>query len=228
MAGGFGARLKPLTNNVPKPLLHVGLKPILETIIDQLISYGFYNFIISTHFKAEMIKEYFGNGDKWGVSIQYVHEEKPLGTAGAIGLLPKNLPDIPIIMMNGDILTRVDFLAMLDFHIKSNAIATMGTRQFDYQVPYGVIESNENNSISSIIEKPVQKYFINAGIYVLDAKVRSLISGNDYLDMPQFLESQIKSKQLVNSFPIHEYWIDIGRVSEFDKANQEVHSLFDT
>ena len=146
MAGGVGSRLKPLTNNIPKPLLHVGDKPILETILDQLISYGFHNFFISTHYKADMIRDYFGDGKKWGVTIKYLHEEKPLGTAGALGLLPKNLPNIPIIMMNGDILTKVDFIAMLNYHVKNSGIATIGTRQYDFQVPFGVIKSNKNNT----------------------------------------------------------------------------------
>jgi dTDP-glucose pyrophosphorylase/predicted transcriptional regulator len=226
MAGGVGARLKPLTDKTPKPLLNVGMKPILEIIIDQLISYGFHNFFISINYKAEMIRDYFGDGEKWGVKIQYIHEKEPLGTGGALGLMPKNLPDLPIIMMNGDILTKLDFNAMLDYHIKNDGLATIGTREFDFQVPYGVIENSKNNIIKCISEKPVHKFFINAGIYILSKDILNLISGSHYLDMPQFLDSQIKLNKKVISFPIHEYWIDIGRISEFNKANLEVMSLF--
>jgi dTDP-glucose pyrophosphorylase len=225
MAGGIGSRLKPLTDNTPKPLLHVGLKPILETILDQFIACGFHNFYISTHYKAEMIQDYFGDGEQWGVSIHYVHEDKPLGTGGALGLLPKDLPDLPIIMMNGDILTKVDFTKILNYHIKNGGIATIATREYLLKVPYGVINAN-NNSVTSIIEKPVQKFFINAGIYVLSSDVIKMINGTDYLDMPQFLGSQIKLNQQINSFPIHEYWIDIGHTIEFDRANQEIKDLF--
>ena len=225
MAGGFGTRLKPLTNNFPKPLLNVGSKPIMETIIEQFIEFGFHNFFISTHYKSEMIKDYFGDGSKWNVSIQYVNEKKPLGTAGALGLLPKSNSDLPIIMMNGDILTKVNFNKLLEYHNKNIGIATMCLREYDFQVPYGVVEIKKNDVIK-IIEKPIHKFFINAGIYVLNPKIIESIKKLDYLDMPTLLEKQIENNKKVNSFPIHEYWIDIGRINQLDQANNEIKTLF--
>ena len=146
MAGGFGTRLKPLTDNCPKPLLKVGDKPILERVILHFIKSGFHNFYISTHYLPEMIQKHFGRGEKWGVSINYVHEEKPLGTGGALGLLPKDLPELPIIMMNGDVLTKVNLEALLAFHNENDANATMCVREYEYQVPFGVIESKGKKS----------------------------------------------------------------------------------
>ena len=219
MAGGFGKRLSPLTNDVPKPLLHVGNKPILETILNQFIENGFHNFYISTHYKAEMLWDYFGDGKKWGVTIQYIHEDIPLGTAGALGLLPDDIVSKPVIMMNGDLLTKVDFAQLLEFHNERNNIATMCVSKYDIQVPYGVIEQ-DNDKIKDIIEKPIHNFFINAGIYVLSPSIRKYIDGKSYLDMPHLLKQQIKNKETVNMFPIHEYWLDIGRMEEYERAHE--------
>lgn len=222
MAGGFGKRLRPLTNNTPKPLLKVGSKPILETILTQFIDAGFHNFFISTHFKAEKVSAHFGDGSKWGVSIQYVHEDTPLGTAGALGLLPNNVPKLPLIMMNGDLLTKVNFQHLLQFHLEHMGKATMCVREYDFQVPYGVIET-VGNKITSIVEKPVHKFFVNAGIYVLEPELIDQVDGLKYLDMPTLLESQIESGEQINSFPLHEYWLDIGHVDEYERANREIN-----
>jgi len=224
MAGGFGTRLQPLTEEKPKPLLIVGGKPILETILLQFIDSGFHNFFISTHYKAEMIRDYFGDGSNWGVSINYVHEDNPLGTAGSLGLLPKNLPNLPIILMNGDLLTRVDLEALLDYHNHNQGIATMCVRKYDFQVPYGVIKSHDYR-ITSIEEKPVHSFFVNAGIYILDSKLIQSISGNDYLDMPTLLNNNVKNGEVVNMFPIHEYWLDIGRKDHYNQAKKEIELL---
>lgn len=221
MAGGFGKRLRPLTNNIPKPLLKVGTKPILETILEQFIDAGFYNFYISTHYKAEMVRKHFGDGGQWGVNIQYVHEETPLGTAGALGLLPKTMPDLPILMMNGDLLTKVSLDGMLQFHNEHNSVATMCVREYDFQVPYGVV-TTEEHLVTGIIEKPIHKFFVNAGIYVLSPSLVKSVEGSKYLDMPQLLEQQIEKGSQVNMFPVHEYWLDIGRIEEFERANQEI------
>jgi len=224
MAGGFGKRLQPLTNDIPKPLLHVGDKPILETILDRFISAGFHNFFISTHYKAEMVRDHFGNGEKWGVTIQYIHEDEPLGTAGALGLLPKDIPDLPVLMINGDVLTMVNFEHLMSFHKEQGGIATMCVREYDFQVPYGVVETEDYN-ISSIIEKPVHSFFVNAGVYVIEPQLIRQVEGIGYLDMPSLFEQQIKSGAQINSFPIHEYWLDIGRVKEYEQANREVSDL---
>ena len=226
MAGGFGKRLSPLTNDVPKPLLHVGSKPILETILNQFVESGFHNFFISTHYKAEMLRDYFGDGSRWGVSIKYVHEETPLGTAGALGLLPNDAADLPIIMMNGDILTKVNFGHLLEFHNERKNIATMCVCKYDIQVPYGVIEQ-DGDMISNIIEKPIHNFFINAGIYVLNPSIKRDIDGRSYINMPNLLKQQIKKNENVNMFPIHEYWLDIGRMEEYERAHEVYGVEFD-
>jgi dTDP-glucose pyrophosphorylase/predicted transcriptional regulator len=225
MAGGFGERLKPLTDSVPKPLLKVGSKPILENILNQFIDSGFYNFYISTHYRPDMLREYFGNGGKWNVSIEYIHEKKPLGTAGGLGLLPRNLINLPIIIMNGDLLTKIDFKELLDFHLKEGGDATVCARQYDFQVPYGVIETT-GKQITSIEEKPIHKFFVNAGIYVLNPSMLDTIDGNSYLDMPNFLEEKINNLRQISMFPVHEYWLDVGRMDQFDKAQKDIKNIF--
>ncbi len=224
MAGGFGTRLQPLTNEKPKPLLNVGGKPILETILLQFVELGFHNFFVSTHYKAEMIHEHFGDGSRWGVSIHYIHEDKPLGTAGSLGLLPTDLLDLPIIMMNGDILTRVDFEALLEFHNHNKGIATMCVREYDFQVPYGVVKSKDCR-ITNIVEKPIHSFFVNAGIYVLSLELIKTINGDSYLDMPHLLDENIENGKVINMFPIHEYWLDIGQKDQYILANQEIASI---
>jgi dTDP-glucose pyrophosphorylase len=222
MAGGFGTRLKPLTDNCPKPLLKVGDKPILETLVLSFIKAGFHQFYISTHYLPEMIREYFGDGTDWGVSINYVHEEQPLGTGGALGLLPKNLPDLPVIMMNGDVLTKVDLEALLAFHNENNANATMCVREYEYQVPFGVIES-EGNIIKSMVEKPIQRFHVNAGIYVVGRKIVEQVKDNEVVDMPSLLERHLDNNVLL--FPFHEYWLDIGRMDDFNRAQIDYKTL---
>ena len=222
MAGGFGTRLKPLTNSCPKPLLKVGDKPILETVLLSFIKSGFHNFYISTHYLPEMIREYFGSGDRWGVSISYVHEEHPLGTGGALGLLPKDLPDLPVIMMNGDVLTKVNFKSLLDFHNENNANATMCVREYEYQVPFGVIE-NDGNKIVSMVEKPTHLFHVNAGIYVIGREIIDGVRHNEVIDMPTLLERYLNNNVLM--FPFHEYWLDIGRVDDFNRAQTDIKAL---
>ena len=224
MAGGFGTRLLPLTKETPKPLLKVGKLPILETIITQFIDAGFHNFYISTHYKAEMVRKHFGDGSAWGVSIQYIHETKPMGTAGSLGLLPRDIQDLPILVMNGDLLTKVNFEHLLEFHKEQGGVATMCVREYDFQVPYGVIESKECR-ITSIVEKPVHQFFVNAGIYVLDPALVKSVDGKTYLDMPSLLKSRIENGEQVDTFPLHEYWIDIGHLEEFERANREVVNI---
>jgi len=221
MAGGFGTRLRPLTNDLPKPLIYVGDRPILERILDQFIETGFHDFYISTHYKAEMVREHFGDGAEWGITIQYVHENEPLGTAGALGLLPNDISSLPIIMMNGDILTKVNFRQVLDFHNQEKGVATMCVREYDFQVPYGVIES-ESTRVKKITEKPVHKFFVNAGIYILENSLARAITGNNYLDMPNLLEREINKGNHVNMFPVHEYWMDIGRVDDLEVARSDL------
>jgi dTDP-glucose pyrophosphorylase/predicted transcriptional regulator len=225
MAGGFGKRLRPLTDDIPKPLLKVGSKPILEMILEQFVNSGFKNFYISTHYKAEMLEEYFGDGEKWGVDINYIHEQEPLGTAGMLGLLPDTLPEIPILVMNGDLLTKVNFEHLLRSHEEMGGVATMCVREYDFQVPYGVVQT-EGQQLTGIVEKPIHKFFVNAGIYVLNSEVYRLVDGKSYLDMPQLLENRINNNDQVNMFPLHEYWLDIGRIDEYERAQNEVVEMF--
>lgn len=225
MAGGFGTRLKPLTDTCPKPMLHIGNKPILETVIRSFIKAGFVNFYISTHYMPEQIQAHFGNGDELGININYVHEECPLGTGGALGLLPKDLPEgLPLIMMNGDVLTKVDFQRLLDFHVENDADATMCVREYDYQIPYGVI-NGEGSKISSMVEKPIQRFFVNAGIYVVSPRVVASVPINHHIDMPTLLERHMHERDNVLMFPIHEYWLDIGRMDDFNRAQADIHTL---
>ena len=221
MAGGFGKRLAPLTNNTPKPLLKVGDKPILENVINQFIDAGFYNFYISTHYRAEMVQKYFGDGSNLNVSIRYIYENEPLGTAGSLGLLPDNLPKLPILMMNGDLLTKVDFKELLRFHLQEGEDVTMCVREYDFQIPYGVVETDGKHVIS-IEEKPVHRFFVNAGIYVLNPSMLDMVDGKSYLDMPKLLEQKMRESGKISMFPVHEYWLDIGQIEQFDQAQRDV------
>lgn len=221
MAGGFGTRLRPLTNNCPKPMLKVGDKPILEQILLNFVEAGFHRFYISTHYMPEVIRDHFGNGEKWGVSIQYVHEDEPLGTGGALGLLPHDEIDQPLFMMNGDLLTSLNLLSFLEFHKTHNGVTTMCVREYEHQVPYGVITS-EGTRIKSMVEKPIHRFFVNAGIYLLDPAVVKSVEPGTRIDMPTLLEQQIDAGKTVNMFPIHEYWLDIGRMDDFHKAQTEM------
>ena len=224
MAGGFGTRLRPLTNNCPKPMLKVGDKPILEQILMNFVDAGFHRFYISTHYMPEVIRDYFGDGEKWGVSIQYVHEDEPLGTGGALGLLPHDEIDQPMFMMNGDLLTSLNLHSFLEFHESHGSVATMCVREYEHQVPYGVITS-EGARIKSMVEKPVHRFFVNAGIYLLSPELVKSVEKGTRIDMPTLLERQIDTGRKVNMFPIHEYWLDIGRMDDFNKAQNEIGQL---
>jgi NDP-sugar pyrophosphorylase family protein len=224
MAGGLGTRLRPLTDDIPKPLLKVGNKPILETIIRNFAEHGFVNITISLNYKGDMIKDYFGDGSDFGVNIDYVEENKRLGTAGALSLLKEN-PHEPFFVMNGDLLTDVNFSHLLDFHSFGNSTATMCVREYEYQVPYGVIQTKDSD-ITSIVEKPIQKFFVNAGIYVLSPSVFNDIPENEFFDMPTLFNILIEKQKKVSSFPIHEYWLDIGRMSDFEQAQSEYFRIF--
>ena len=224
MAGGFGTRLKPLTDRCPKPMLKVGDKPLLEIAISNFILAGFSNFYLSTHYMPEQIKDYFGDGSKWNINITYLHEDTPLGTGGAVGMLPKEIPALPTIVMNGDILTKVDFQLLLRFHEENQSDATMCVREYDYQIPYGVI-NGEGNKITQMTEKPIQRFFVNAGIYVINPELINKVEPNVYVDMPSLLESKIAENGNVLMYPIHEYWLDIGRMDDFKQAQVDVCAL---
>jgi len=224
MAGGAGKRLHPLTTSTPKPMLRVGEKPILETIIEQLMEAGFRKFYVSIFYKGQVVRDYFGDGSKWGIDIEYLEESTPLGTAGALSLLPRSNDRHPIVVMNGDILTRVDFRQLLEFHEEQNGRLTMCVREYDFQVPYGVVELLEHR-VLRIKEKPMHKFFVNAGIYVIDEDLINGLLRDQAIDMPDFINTRIDHGQDVNVFPIHEYWLDIGLVEQYKKAQADVSSL---
>ncbi|MFD0696251.1 nucleotidyltransferase family protein [Paenibacillus sp. GCM10027628] len=224
MAGGLGTRLRPLTDDCPKPLLNIGGRPLLETIISNLEKNGFRNIFISVNYRAEMIEKYFGDGSQFGVNIRYIHEEQRMGTAGALTLLPE-APTKPIIIMNGDLLTKVNFKQLLEFHIEREAKATMCVRDYEFQVPYGVININEHR-IKSIVEKPIQRYYVNAGIYVLNPEVLKRIPKETFYDMPTLYEQLVHSNEESVVFPIREYWLDIGRMDDYNRANVEFMEVF--
>lgn len=224
MVGGLGTRLYPLTKNTPKPMLKVGNKPILETIILNFKKYGFTNIILSVSYKSEIIEEYFQDGRDFGVNIEYIHEEKRMGTAGALSLVREKLNE-PFFVMNGDLLTNINFEHMMDYHLQNNSIATMGVREYDFQVPYGVVNV-DGIDIKSIEEKPVHNFFVSGGVYVLSADVLKFIPQNEYFDMPTLFENIIADGKKSISFPIREYWLDIGRMEEYEKANNEYHEVF--
>jgi dTDP-glucose pyrophosphorylase len=224
MAGGLGTRLRPLTETVPKPMLNVGNKPLLQTIIEGFVAHGFRKFCISVNYKADMLMDYFGDGKDFGVEIIYLKEDRRLGTAGALGLL-SDLPDLPMIMMNGDILTKVNYDHLLNFHAQHSPAVTMCVREYDFQIPYGVVEIDEHR-MRDMVEKPVQSYFVNAGIYVLEPEVVKQVSSNSYVDMPQLIQQCQKKGRDVAVFPVHEYWLDIGRMDDFDRAQLDIRRFF--
>jgi dTDP-glucose pyrophosphorylase len=219
MAGGLGTRLHPLTEETPKPMLKVGGKPILETIIQSFIDQGFTNFFVSVNYKANIISEYFGDGSRLGAKINYLHEKSRLGTAGGLSLLPRDI-HAPIIVMNGDLLTRISVDALLDFHERESAVATMVVREDHYQVPYGVVEV-DGTQIVGVEEKPIQRHLVNAGIYVISQDGLSNIPGDTFYDMPTHFAKLAANGHRTAAFPLHEYWVDIGRLDELERAQRE-------
>lgn len=228
MAGGLGSRLSPLTDNCPKPLLKVGGTPVLETILQGFIEKGFDNFYISVNYKSEMIEEYFGDGSRWGVTIQYLRENKQLGTAGSVRLMPEK-PDLPIIVMNGDLLTKVDFKQLLEFHVNnhnlSQTMATMCVREYNMQIPYGVVKQ-EGSRLVRLDEKPVQRFFVNGGIYVFQPEMIDLIPEDSYFDMTDFFDKMMEKDYKTVVFQIREYWMDIGHHRDFETADGEYGEIF--
>ncbi len=221
MAGGFGKRLYPLTDETPKPMLPVGDRPLMEHIIDQLREAGIEKVNVTTHFMPEKIKKHFGNGQEFGVNIEYVSEDRPLGTAGALGLMEK--PNQPMLVINGDILTRVDFRSMLDFHREHRADLTVAVRRYDLQIPYGVIET-EGVQITQVREKPLYTFFVNAGIYLLEPNAHQYIPTNERFDMTDLIDRLIAEGRTVISFPIREYWLDIGQPDDYKQAQEDLQN----
>jgi len=224
MAGGLGERLGALTRDRPKPMLNVGGRPLLETIVRNVVQQGFKNIFISVNYKAEMIVDHFGDGSALGATIQYIHEAERLGTAGALGLLPAH-SDLPVVVMNGDILTTINYGALLDFHNGTPAQATMAVREHKVHVPYGVVTTSEGY-LQTIREKPTESWFVSAGIYVIGRAALDHVERGIRIDMPTVLERIVANKGRVAIYPIREYWLDIGRMEDFEQAHAEFHEVF--
>lgn len=219
MAGGLGTRLRPLTEDVPKPMLPVGDKPLLEHILSSIRKAGITQANVTTHYKPEMIEQYFGDGKRFGIDLAYVNEDEPLGTAGALSLL--EAPQEPLLVINGDILTAVDFRAMLKFHQQHHAALTVAVRQYDVRVPYGVLDC-DGHLVKRLSEKPVHHYLVNAGIYLLAPAVFHSIPRHQRFDMTDLIELLIENGNRVVSFPVIEYWLDIGQHKDYMQAQEDV------
>lgn len=224
MVGGLGKRLRPLTDETPKPLLKVGGRPLIETIVQSFASQGFRNFFLSVNYRAQLFEAHFGDGEQHGVSIDYLHEDQQLGTAGALRLLPGRAPG-PLIVMNGDLLTSVDFRHLLAFHRAQGSVATMCVRDYNFDVPYGVALI-EDHRLIGLSEKPRHHFFVNAGIYVLEPEALDLIPPDGAFHMTQLFQMLIDQERATTVFPIREYWLDIGQVADLERAQGDFQAVF--
>lgn len=224
LAGGLGTRLRPLTEDVPKPMLKVGDKPIIETIIEQFKQNGFTNILISVNYKAHVIEDYLKDGKHLGVNIQYIKETKRLGTAGPIRLAKEYLTE-PFFVMNGDLLTNLNLSNMMDFHINNGFDLTIATKKYEIQIPYGVVKIDDI-AVTGMDEKPIIGYFINAGIYCLNPKLIDYIPEDEYYDFNVLINRAIDDNLSIGSFPITEYWMDIGQMADYQKAANDYYNIF--
>jgi dTDP-glucose pyrophosphorylase len=215
MAGGFGTRLRPLTDDRPKSMLPIGNRPLLEILVEQLERAGIKRINVATHYRADVIEQHFGDGRRFNVDIEYVNEGQPLGTAGALAMLDPS--DEPVLVINGDIVTQVNFGAMLDFHRTNSADMTVAVRPFEVAVPYGVVTVS-GVLVTGVSEKPVYRAFINAGIYLVGGEARRVIASGERCDMPDLIARLLAAGRRVVSFPLREYWIDIGQADDYAKA----------
>lgn len=221
MAGGLGSRLGELTRNTPKPMLRIGGRPILEHIVLRMIDQGFHSFWLAVNYKAEVIEQYFGDGAGLGCEINYIREKQRLGTAGALSLLPS--PSLPVLVANGDLVTNVDFAALVDFHEKRDAEATMAVRPHEVVVPYGVIEVDDDQFVA-VREKPTFQHTIAAGIYVLSPSAITTLPRDTFLDMPQVFSGLVDNGRKALIYRMGDYWIDVGHPPDLQRAAQEFGS----
>ena len=224
MAGGLGTRLDELTRDVPKPMLKVGSRPLLETIVRGYADQGFKRFYFAVNYKADQIEAHFGDGSAFGIEVFYLREREPLGTAGALSLLPES-PALPVIVTNGDVLTKQDYGHIVDQHIGSGADATMVVRDYEMQVPFGVVRERDG-LIESIEEKPVQRYVVSAGMYVLSSSVLSLVPRGKAFDMPSLFDLMVRQGKRTRCHYIDGYWLDVGRLPDYERANSEFGKVF--
>jgi NDP-sugar pyrophosphorylase family protein len=225
LAGGKGTRLRPYTTVFPKPLMPIGDEPILEIVIRQLKSHGFDEVIITVGHLAELIMTFFSDGSKYGINIKYSREDKPLGTAGGLGLIKKELNET-FLMMNGDVLTTLDYSDLLKYHKRNGAIATIALKKRDVKVDFGVVELDDSNSIVGYSEKPKIDHLVSMGVYVFDPKVLRYIKPNEYLDFPDIIKELISNGETVKGYVYDGYWLDIGRSDDYERANKEIDEIY--
>jgi len=219
MAGGKGTRLRPHTENCPKPMLHIAGRPMLEHIIERAKAEGFSHFVLAVHYLGQMIEDYFGNGTRMGVSIDYLRESTPLGTAGALSLL-NAIPKQAFVVTNGDVITDIHYGELLDFHLRHNSSATMAVRIHEWQHPFGVVQT-KGIEIVGFEEKPVARSHINAGVYALDPDTLRNLNKNERCDMPTLFERLKAQSKMTVAYPMHEPWLDVGRPDDLIRANNE-------
>jgi dTDP-glucose pyrophosphorylase len=219
MAGGKGTRLRPHTEHCPKPMLPVGDQPMLEILLEQCIASGFRRFYLSVNYLKEQIIDHFADGSRWGVSIDYVVENEPLGTAGSLQLLPDVLME-PFLVLNGDVLTRLNPSQLLRFHSEHQAQATLCVREHELTVPFGVVQT-KGVELAGFEEKPTYRHLVNAGVYVIDPQLLPLLVPHQATDMPTLLQAAQQAGHKVVACPIHEYWIDVGRPEALQQAHRE-------
>jgi NDP-sugar pyrophosphorylase family protein len=222
MAGGFGKRLRPLTDNLPKPMLPVGGRPLMEHIVEQLHDAGIRHVNVATHYKSEKIVEHFGSGQGFGVEMKYLNEDRPLGTGGALNLL--EIPKGPLLVVNGDVLTNVDYRQMFEFHQDNKADMTVAVNLHIISVPFGVVDCVETK-IRRLREKPDIKLFVNAGIYLIEPTVFKFVHKRDAFHMTDLMQWLIAAGRAVVSFPIREVWLDVGRHQDYAKAQGEMQIM---
>lgn len=220
MAGGEGKRLGLLTKDCPKPMLKINGKYILQIILEQCIQSGFVNFYFSVNYLKEQIQNYFQDGSKWNVRISYLEEERPLGTAGSLSLLSNQLKNEPTLILNGDILTKVDYNSLIDFHKNNAADISICASEYKTQIPYGIINIDDKG-IPSINEKPNIRYLVNAGIYLIEPAIFNLLPQNKFFDMPNLIKNAKEKKYKINVFPVHEYWNDIGYPESLSQISKD-------
>jgi dTDP-glucose pyrophosphorylase/CBS domain-containing protein len=220
MAGGFGTRLRPLTERIPKPMLKVAGRPIIEHTVRRLVLAGFDKIFLTLHYLPEVITEHFGDGSRFGTKIEYVNETTPLGTAGSVALTDHD--GSPMLIMNGDVMTDLNYASLLDFHHNSGAAITMAGAPYEVGVPYGVVAIDDANNVTGLQEKPIQRFYINTGIYVASPAVLDLIPANTFYNMTDLVEQSIKSGLPAKLYAMHEYWRDIGRIEDLQRANLEM------
>lgn len=219
LAGGKGARLAPYTTVLPKPLMPIGEMPILEIVIRQLERHGFNDLTLAVGYLAELLMAYCGDGSRFNVKLGYSREEQPLGTAGPIALVP-DLHDT-FLVMNGDLLTTIDYSAMLKYHRERNALATIACFQRDVKIDLGVIEVGEDNWVANYIEKPTYHYSVSMGIYLFEPEILKYVAPYQHLDLPELVMKLMKDGQRVNVFNFDGYWLDIGRHDDYERAIEE-------